>query len=691
MKLWAAAALAAAASLFEAGAVTPVEKVVELIVKLQAQVEQEGKDEAAAYDKYACFCKEQVDEKLYSIEKSAAKLEKLSAKIDKLSSEITTLNGEISDLGNNIDALVTAMATAKGQRDAEHATFLVEQADLDGALGACRGAVASLTASKGALAGKAQLEAAFVQMQAVAVSVGAEEEVGQLNAIMAAGQTPASYKYHANDIMTTIESLLAKFTRKKNEVEQEEFDVNSAFEKRQLSMANEKKLAEQDQLEKSALGEEKGAAKSAADADKDKETADKAADQNLQNVLVEECETKAKLWDQRSQTRADELRAMNEAVTSLKEGAAPNYKANKKLVGLSQVSKQEEAPKSHWVYVEETVVAQPASFLQLRRGARGAKASVLAKVRDLLSRSADALSSPVLSAAVMKVTLAEDHFVKVRQIIKDLVARLQSEADSERTQKAFCDEATVKAVETRDSEQSTSEDLDAKITSKESDKAQLHQDIATLSGQVAENKKALLEASELRDVESKENQKTLVEAAAGRDAVKKALQILKKFYEGAALVQQRSGSLLANSGWEAPDVFDAEYQGSQEASKGIVGMLEVVLSDFRRTVATVASEESDAAEAFGTFRAESEKDTAAKQGAAKGKEGEVADIEDALMFLQDGLTWAKRGHAEALKELDKLHSMCVAGEETYEERVAKREKEIAALKDAHDMLENWQS
>eukprot|EP00444_Apocalathium_aciculiferum_P051925 CAMPEP_0183510470 /NCGR_PEP_ID=MMETSP0371-20130417/10339_1 /TAXON_ID=268820 /ORGANISM="Peridinium aciculiferum, Strain PAER-2" /LENGTH=689 /DNA_ID=CAMNT_0025707297 /DNA_START=46 /DNA_END=2112 /DNA_ORIENTATION=+ len=689
MKLWAAAALAAAASIFEAGAVTPVEKVVELIVKLQAQVEQEGKDEAAAYDKYACFCKEQVDEKLYSIEQSTAKLEKLSAKIDMLVSEIATLNGEISDLGKNIDALVTAMATKKGKRDAEHATFLAEQADLDGALGACRGAIAALTGSKGALAGNAQLEAAFVQMQAVAVSVGAEQEVGQLNAIMAAGQTPASYQYHANDIITTIESLLAKFTRKKNEVEQTEFDVNSAFETRQLSMANEKKLAEQDQLEKSALGEEKGEAKSVADADKDKESADKAADQNLQKVLVEECETKAKLWDQRSQTRADELRAMSEAVTSLKKGAAPNYSANKNLVGLSQVSKQAEAPKGHWVYVEEAAVAQPASFLQLRRGARGAEASVLAKVRDLLSRSADSLGSAVLSAAVMKVTLAEDHFVKVRQIIKDLVARLKAEADSERTQKAFCDEATQKAVKKRDSEQSKSEILDAKITSKESDKAQLTEDIATLSEQIAENKKALMEATELRNVESKENQKTLVEAAAGRDAVNNALQILKTFYEGAALVQKRSGFVTATSDPEAPDVFDAEYKGSQEASKGIVGMLEVVMSDFERTVATVTSEESDAAEAFGTFKAENGRDTAAKQKSAKAKKGEVADIADALLVSQDGWTWAKHGHAEALKELDKLHSMCVAGEETYEERVAKREQEIAALKDAHDMLENW--
>eukprot|EP00428_Durinskia_dybowskii_P008343 CAMPEP_0170302440 /NCGR_PEP_ID=MMETSP0116_2-20130129/51502_1 /TAXON_ID=400756 /ORGANISM="Durinskia baltica, Strain CSIRO CS-38" /LENGTH=82 /DNA_ID=CAMNT_0010554307 /DNA_START=23 /DNA_END=267 /DNA_ORIENTATION=+ len=64
-----------------AAAVTPVEKVVELLENLSKKVEQEGKDEAAAYDKFACFCKEQMDDKTYQIEKSDEKIEELTAKI----------------------------------------------------------------------------------------------------------------------------------------------------------------------------------------------------------------------------------------------------------------------------------------------------------------------------------------------------------------------------------------------------------------------------------------------------------------------------------------------------------------------------------------------------------------------------------------------------------------------------------
>jgi len=61
-----------------------------------------------------------------------------------------------------------------------------------------------------------------------------------------------------------------------------------------------------------------------------------------------------------------------------------------------------------------------------------------------------------------------------------------------------------------------------------------------------------------------------------------------------------------------------------------------------------------------------------------------------LVTLTDALKDAEKVHGLALEELDKLHSMCVAGEETYEERVAKRQKDIEALEEARDILENWQ-
>jgi len=509
-----------------------------------------------------------------------------------------------------------------------------------------------------------------------------------------------SYKYYSNDILATIEALQKQFTQQNNDLEQEEFDTNSAFEKRQLDMANERKFAEQDKGEKEALDEKKREEKAAAEGDNAQETDEMNADKAFQKVVVEECEEKARLWDQRSKTRADELTAMSDAMTALKDGVAPNWESNKKLAAVQRVQHV------HRSQDGAIMLPSPPAFVQVRRhtlrsSARGRSTeeeqeAVAKRVQDLLASSGERLNSAVLVAASMKISVSEDHFVKVRQIIKDLVAKLESEAGAEKSQKAFCDSEMKKAVTQRDKSHAKIEDLSAQITGKESAKAQLTEDIATLSQEIADNKKTLMEATELREEESKENAKTITEASEGKEAVTSALEVLKTFYEGAAFVQRRfvptnsdrSGNTVADV---APPIFDAEYKGSQEASKGILGILEVILSDFERTIATVTEQDGEAAKAFATFKSESEADTKIKEELVATKEGEIADIEAELTALADETKEATESHRHALDELEKLHTMCVAGEETYEERVTKPQKEIEALKEAHDMLENWQS
>merc|ERR1719443_712064 len=76
--------------------VTPVEKVIELLTKLEGEVTAEGKKEAAAYDKFACFAKEQADDKFYAINKSKKKIEMQTAQIKALATEITDLNQQIN-------------------------------------------------------------------------------------------------------------------------------------------------------------------------------------------------------------------------------------------------------------------------------------------------------------------------------------------------------------------------------------------------------------------------------------------------------------------------------------------------------------------------------------------------------------------------------------------------------------------
>jgi len=434
------------------------------------------------------------------------------------------------------------------------------------------------------------------------------------------------------------------------------------------------------------------------------------ADQQFMGVLTTECQEKAAFWDQRSKTRAEELQALASAIEALESGAAPNWSANKKLNDL-QTRKM--AP----------------SFLQLRGGHGAPRAGGREKAMALLSSASERLHSSVLAMVSLRIEASslgrqtEDPFVKVRQLMKDLIARLEADALAEATHKELCDGGISQAVSERDAAISNSESIDKDKTIKTAESSQLSMDIATLSKQIAENKKGLMEASELRAAESAENAKTVSEANAGLAAVKQAISILESFYEGAtrvtpaALLLQtaKSGQVPPGSGGSglredelrfkstnsdrtgstvadyAPDVFDDTYHGSQEASKGIIGTLQVIQADFERTISATEEAESQAEGSFQTFKTENEADTQAKDTEKTGKTGTLTVTNEAILTLESELGDSNKAHDLSLKSLESWRADCIEKEETYEERVAKRNQEIEALKEAHAILEDWES
>merc|ERR1712232_1419725 len=155
----------------------------------------------------------------------------------------------------------------------------------------------------------------------------------------------------------------------------------------------------------------------------------------------------------------------------------------------------------------------------------------------------------------------------------------------------------AKAVSARDEQQVEIETQVATISEKKTEIATLRGEIEQLTGEIAELHKALNEATELRAEEKAANEKTITMSEGGKEAVEPAISILKDFYDGAAFLQNgytppnsdRDGNTVGDL---APKTsFDGDYKGKQGASKGIIGMMEVILSDFERTIESVTDEE----------------------------------------------------------------------------------------------------
>merc|ERR1719387_2459618 len=341
--------------------VTPVEKVIELLTNLQSELEAEAKAEAKQYDEYACFCKEQVDEKQYLIEKSEKKIAELDAEITKLGEDIVELNDAIAELAKSIAALEAEIALQAKERAAEHSDYLVKEKDTSDAIAALEGAIEALKESKAAMT-DAKLDLLQKKtsraIQAASDSplmLLSQEQSAAVVELQKLTQKPTVYEYHSNDIIATLDGLLKYFLEKKKELDTAEFEANSAWEKRDLDLKNTADFQSRDKAEKEKISAYKEEVKEKTEAEKTEEESDMNADGQFLAVLKEECQTKAELWDQRSKTRTGELTAIASALEDLTKptGAAANYDANKKLVGL-QASKKA---------VTHTV-ARPASFLQ---------------------------------------------------------------------------------------------------------------------------------------------------------------------------------------------------------------------------------------------------------------------------------------------------------------------------------------
>merc|ERR1719421_432761 len=450
---------------------------------------------------------------------------------------------------------------------------------------------------------------------------------------------PKGYEFHAQQIIDLMMDFKKKFKTHKNDVDAAENAEKHTFDMAQAARENQIKALKQSVEEAEKEVGEKEAQKESAEEDKAKTTQDKDMDTAFLDDLTTQCEAKAKLFDQRSTTRAAELAALSGALEVLKGKVAGNYKANKKLTGLVAVGRKTNDHEEVSDLLEEADSADDMSFLQKHRSSRKhgrAQQKALAqKMISYLKKQAKALKSDELSALMIR--MKEDHFVKVRTMIKDMIAKLENDASEEADQKAWCDEEMTNAMQQRDTNIGEIEGDTATITKSDSTIAKLKEEQTTLLKEIADLKKGLSEATTLRTGEREENTKTVADATAGLAGVKKAIKILKDFYEN-ALVQTGAKYVPPNAGADgqtvgdmAPDTgFDSDYSGNQDAASGIMGMLDVIKSDFERTIETTEDEEDDAATEFDKYKTETEADISEKEGLVATKKGEQKEAKGIL-------------------------------------------------------------
>merc|ERR1712139_524238 len=121
------------------------------------------------------------------------------------------------------------------------------------------------------------------------------------------------------------------------------------------------------------------------------------------------------------------------------------------------------------------------------------------------------LASRMSSTIRLGAAAGEDPFAKVKGLITDMIATLESEAKE--------DDLTAE-----------SDKLSTKIAQDKAASAKLKEEVATLQQELADMAKAKAEADQLRAEEKGAFEKNSAEMKMGIEGVKKALGVLKEYY-----------------------------------------------------------------------------------------------------------------------------------------------------------------
>merc|ERR1719197_2214131 len=268
------------------------------------------------------------------------------------------------------------------------------------------------------------------------------------------------------------------------------------------------------------------------------------ADTEFLADLKEKCQNMDQEYEERTKTRQMEIEATSKALAFLSSDEA------------------------HDLF---TRTFNPA-LIQKRNTLHSARRTQVSKV---LASAAEKYNDPRLSTLAVQARL--DAFTKVKKSIQDMVDKLIKEKEDEIKHKDFCVEELNNNERDTEMKERDKADLEAKIEDLAMTIDTLAKEIEVLKADVAELQVQMKRAGEDREKQNKEFQVTVADQRATQKLLAAALNILKGFYEKAALVQKTQGSKKETAGQAPPPGFKSYEKNA--SSGGVMGMMQGIIND----------------------------------------------------------------------------------------------------------------
>merc|ERR550532_3970326 len=467
----------------------------------------------------------------------------------------------------------------------------------------------------------------------------------------------AAYKTHSTGILDVLEDLKEKAEGQLSDLRKAESNNRHNFEMLKQSLEDQIAADGKDRADEKAAKSSASEAKASAAGDLD------VTSKNLKDSK-------------------DQLATAQATCLSVAADHEATVAARKEELGVIAEAKK---------VLQETVsgaTSQTYSLLQIRTRSDLVGAEVVTAVKHLAKQQHSAALAQLASriSAVLRFGSAGgDPFAKVKGLIQDMIARLESEAGADATEKAYCDEQLAKTEAKKGELEEDIAKMTSRIDKAAAKSAQLKEDIQTLQAELAALAGGQAEMDRIRKESHADYETAKADLELGLSGVRKAIGLLRDYYGGAASMLQddtRFGAFMQQPA--APQT----HSKAQGAGESIINILQVCETDFATNLAKEESEEADAQSEYEKVSQENavtkttkEQDAKYKSQEAKSQDGTVAE------YSADRDTTNSELSA-VLDYYGKIKDRCIARPETYAARKARREAEINGLKQALSILED---
>jgi chromosome segregation ATPase len=652
----------------------PLGKVYELMNTLEAKITKEGEEEAKAFKDYVEWCDDAASNLRNEIKTGENKQEELEATISKCKADIESNSVKIEELSGAIAADTKELEQATAIRNKERATFEASEKELVDAIDTLDRAVGILQKemSKNPAAllqvDTRNLDSVIKGLDAVINAASfsnndqsklmalVQQHSGSDDEDLSLGAPAAAvYKTHSTSIFDVLEDLKEKADSQLNDLRKAESTSQHNFNMLKQSLEDEIENDTKDMDEEKSLKAATEEQQATAEGDLSETVAELGKDRESLKTATTTCMTVAADHEASMKSRTEELTAIATAEKILKESTGG-------------------------------AVGQSYSLLQLQSRSDMKNAEVVTLVKKLARAHHSAALAQLASRikAVMSYGGGDDVFAKVKGLISDMLAKLEKEAESEATEKAYCDEEMSKTEAKKGELEGVISRLTSKIDLAAAKSAELKGEVKTLQAELAKLADEQASMDAIRAEEKAAYDKAKSELEAGIAGVQKALGVLRDYYEGGAALLQKAGGFDAFMQQPAPP---EKHSAASGAGGSILDILEVCESDFTKNLADEETEESDAVAVYEKTTQDNKLATTMKSQDVKYKTKEYKGLDKSISELSAERDNTNTELSAVLEYYAKIKDRCIAKPETYEERKARREAEIKGLKEALQILE----